>query len=87
MEPPGTAPGSDPLIACAFIAIFPLPGQAEYGAGRGARQPPRGALTGRGDAATCAGRRGRLAQLVERFVYTEEAAGSKPAPPTTFPST
>ncbi len=23
VEPPGTAPGSDPLITCAFIAIVP----------------------------------------------------------------
>ena len=27
--------------------------------------------------------RGRLAQLVERLVYTENVAGSSPAPPTT----
>lgn len=26
--------------------------------------------------------KGRLAQLVEHLVYTEEAAGSSPAPPT-----
>ena len=30
MEPPGTAPGSDPLIASAFMSIVPLPEQYEY---------------------------------------------------------
>ena len=30
MEPPGTAPGSDPLITSAFMSIVPLPEQSEY---------------------------------------------------------
>ena len=51
MEPPGTAPGSDPLIASAFMSIVPLPEQYEYKgpeqlwegvAPAMARQPSRG---------------------------------------------
>ena len=30
MEPPGTAPGSDPLITSAFMSIVPLPERLEY---------------------------------------------------------
>ena len=35
--------------------------------------------------ATIRGRRGRLAQLVERLLYTQVAAGSSPAPPIQTP--
>ena len=35
VEPPGTAPGSDPLIPCAFITIVRSPGQGEYSRSRG----------------------------------------------------
>ena len=31
-------------------------------------------------------RRGRLAQLVERFLYTEDVGGSSPSSPTTVPA-
>src|SRR5215469_17396867 len=31
-----------------------------------------------------AGRDGRLAQLVERLLYTQKVGGSRPSPPTTF---
>ena len=30
MEPPGTAPGSDPLITSAFMSIVPFPERFEY---------------------------------------------------------
>jgi len=30
VEPPGTAPGSDPLITSAFMSIAPREGQGEY---------------------------------------------------------
>jgi len=30
VEPPGTAPGSDPLITSAFMSIVPLPERLEY---------------------------------------------------------
>jgi hypothetical protein len=29
-------------------------------------------------------RRGRLAQLVERLLYTQDVGGSSPSPPTSF---
>ena len=40
------------------------------------RQSSRGAIT----------RRGRLAQLVERLLYTQDVGGSIPSPPTTLHS-
>ena len=30
MEPPGTAPGSDPLMTSAFMSIAPLPEHCEH---------------------------------------------------------
>ena len=39
VEPPGTAPGSDPFIPRAFIAIFPEGTDAELASGRGQFKP------------------------------------------------
>jgi hypothetical protein len=41
-------------------------------------------MRGNGQAPPLHCRRGRLAQLVERLLYTQVAAGSSPAPPTGF---
>ncbi len=41
VEPPGTAPGSDPLIPCAFIAIVRFdPNNGNIGAATGAHKHP-----------------------------------------------
>jgi len=46
VEPPGTAPGSDPLITSAFMSIVPkdIPNVGSGGARCKRRMPPAGAL-------------------------------------------
>ena len=57
-----------------------LPSRADFGEERGVSGLPNTAC-----ALKCAPL-GRLAQLVERFVYTEDVGGSSPSSPTTFPA-